>query len=485
MVARRILTTLRGTQIGLEDGGALILNFRNGTQVVLDENTAQYETDASGNVTGLVGPDGSSQRINFLSDTGFPNQIARPGFTPARVIATGEDGIAVANGWSVSNGVLALDAANARRAGTSALKATANAGAVDLTVRHQIASVAISDGFEFWVRTPKPTAGTVNVLVQWSATAPGANPPASAPAGGRQLFLNGTEYAQGIWTCIKAHPAFSHYGTGRPSGRAWYSTEALPSTVNYIDIVFQFSVDVPAGERDCWIDMVSVNGKTKPLVVVGFDGFYASTASVALPLFNKYGLKDYNSSSGNNIASNRSTCDALYAAGWDLIQQGQRLGNYGTDANAGSLAADVLTARAQFDAAGYARGRNIFTYPLNSRQPASDAVLSANGFKCAAATGDGCFAHSQLGAGGILAVGRNSLNNVTAAQAQAALDAAIGNGGHIWYYGHNLVGSITDVNTQMLTSEFTAFMAYLADKHFSGAVEVVTPSEFLARVYPA
>jgi peptidoglycan/xylan/chitin deacetylase (PgdA/CDA1 family) len=230
--------------------------------------------------------------------------------------------------------------------------------------------------------------------------------------------------------------------------------------------------------------MVSVNGKTKPMVVVGFDGFYASTASVALPLFKKYGIKGYNSSSGNNIAASKATCDALYNAGWDLIQQGQRLGNYGTDANAGTLAADVLTARAQFDANGYTRGRNIFTYPYNSRQAASDTVLAAAGFKCAAATGDGCFAHSQLGSGGIMGVGRNSLNNVTAVQAQAALDAAIANGGHIWYYGHDLVGSITDANTQMLTSEFTTFMAYLAGQHFSGACEVVTPSEFLARVYP-
>ena len=84
----------------------------------------------------------------------------------------------------------------------------------------------------------------------------------------------------------------------------------------------------------------------------------------------------------------------------------------------------------------------------------------------------------------MLTIGRQSLNNVTAAQAQAMLDAAITGGGHIWYFGHNLVGTVTDANTQMLTSEFTTFMAYLADKHFSGACEVVTPSEFLARVYP-
>lgn len=42
MATRRILKTIAGNQAGLEDGGALILNLRNGTQVVLDANTVQF-----------------------------------------------------------------------------------------------------------------------------------------------------------------------------------------------------------------------------------------------------------------------------------------------------------------------------------------------------------------------------------------------------------------------------------------------------------
>ena len=58
---RQILRTIVGQKIGLEDGGALILNLRNGKQVVLDQNTAQLATDPlTGGVDGFTGPTGQT-----------------------------------------------------------------------------------------------------------------------------------------------------------------------------------------------------------------------------------------------------------------------------------------------------------------------------------------------------------------------------------------------------------------------------------------
>jgi hypothetical protein len=417
---------------------------------------------------------------------GSVNQTLRPGFTPSRVIATGADGIAVAGGWGVSNGTLAADTAVTRRDGRPTLRATANAGAVDLTVRRAVAATTINGPLEFYIRTPRPSVGSVNVLVQWSATAPGADPPTAAPAGGRQLFLNNSEYAQGLWTCVKAHPAASHYATGRPQGRAWFSTETLPSTVRYVDIVFQFSADVPAGERDCWVDMVAINGVTKPLVVIGFDGggAYANVNTFALPLFRRYGIQGYMSGGANTMATNAARCGELFTSGWDLIHQAQRSTN-DYAANPTNLAADIQSATAVMTAQGWVRRDMLacMTMPSNSRSPTTDAIAAAAGIRCVGATGGG-FAHSQIGDAGLMAVGRSSLNGNTGtgANAIAALDAAILQGSHLWYYGHDLVATVTDVNIQMLQSEFATFLAYAADRHYAGAIEIVTPSEFLRRV---
>jgi peptidoglycan/xylan/chitin deacetylase (PgdA/CDA1 family) len=466
----------------------------NTTIEYFDDTTSKYNiantlisTDTSVTVGGVDPTDGQklSFKNNFgivpLSPLGFPSQISRPSFVPSRVIASGSDGVNIAGGWSVTNGTLVSDLTNSRINATPVLKATANAGLVEMVIRKKVPAVALTSGLELFVKVPRPTVGTISILLQWSASVPASDPPTSSVANGRQMFLSGGEYAQGGWSGVKMHPAISHYGTGRPQGRAWYSTEALPSIVNYIDIVFQFSADVPAAERDCYIDSIAINGYVKPLVVIGFDGFYSSTASVALPLFKKYGIKGYNSSSGNNISANKATCDLLYAAGWDLISQAQRSADYGLDSSL--LSADIDSARIQYDAAGYVRGRNIFTYPFNSRSAATDAILISKGFTCARANGDAGFVNSQVGNGGLMSVGGSTLNNVTAAQAQATIDASITQGSHAFFYGHDLVNTITSTSTQMLSTEFATFLAYAADKHFSGQIEIVTPSEFLSRIY--
>ena len=435
--------------------------------------------DTNGNVTSLVSGD-RNWGLDFLSPTGYPAQISRPGFTPARVIATGADGNGVAGGWAALNGSLSTVTDDLPSADVTSVVKCLWSGSGTMSLVHKIPSTTLSGKFEILVKFPKLTTGTAFWYFRWSAVAPAADPPTVAPASVRGININAVERADGVWTKLSFDPRSNRFTTGgNAAGRAWSSTEALPSVVQYLEIACDWTSPAPE-EAFILVDHVAINGATKPMVVLGFDGFYASQASIALPLFQKYGLKGYGSSSGNNIAGALSTCQSLYNAGWDLISQAQRTGNYGTDTNGGSLAADLITARAQFDSAGFTRAKNIFTYPFNSRSPATDAILLAAGYEMAIAT-NGITPISQLRSGSMLALGRLSINNVTAANMQAALDAVILEGSHVWMYGHNLVGSVTDTSTQTLTSEFTTFMAYLADKHFAGTVEVVTPSEFLAR----
>lgn len=457
--------TITSTSTGEEQGSAL----------------ASYATDADGNVIGLTLPDGATMNLNLLSDTKYPAQISRYPFTPARVIAHSQDGLSVAGGWSITNGTLSAVTDDLPHSNSTQAVKALWAGGGTMSVMHKIPSTVLSGKAEILVKFPKVSSGSAYWYYKWSATAPAADPPTTAPVNTRSINISSSERADGVWTKLSFDPRSNRYSTGQPTGgRAWTSTEALPSNIQYLEIACDFS-STPVAESYILIDHVAINGSTRPMVVLGFDGFYSSIASSALPLFQKYGLKGYNSSSGNHISSNQATCDALYDAGWDLIQQAQRTGNYGTDANGGSLAVDVASAKTQFIANGYTRGADIFIYPYNSRSPSTDAILESNGFKCAVSQ-NGVSPVSQLKSGSFLSLGRLSINGQTSAQMQAQLDAAILEGSHAWFYGHNLVGTITDASTQTLTSEFTTFMAYVADKHFAGTIDVVTPSEFLSRI---
>lgn len=450
----------------------------NGTALISMLSASQ---DLSGNLKANI--NNKNVNLNLLSDTKYPAQISRAGFTPSQVIATGQDGTG-AGGWSALIGTVSsetVDVPNSNTRSVVKFTYTGSGTGQDMQCMHKIPAIAINGKFEILVKLPKVSTGSYFFYWGWSATAPANDPPTARPAGIRQITVNSVERADGVWTKLSFNPPANRFSTGgNLAGRAWISTEALPSTVNYIELYLQPTGVIPS-ELVLLVDHAAINGITKPIVTIGFDGFYPSQASIALPLFEKYGFKGYSSSSGNNIAANKSTTDALYNSGWDLIQQGQRIGNYGTDANAGSLSADIDSAYNQFSAAGYTRAYNIFTYPFNSRQPASDAILASKRFNLALST-NGITALSQLKTGSLLSLGRLSMNNNTAVNMQAALDAAILEGSHVSFYGHDLVASVVDPTTQTLTTEFTTFMAYVATKYYAGLIDVVTPSEFLGRI---
>lgn len=443
-------------------------------------NQVQYQAGAVGLVAStasgdFVLPNGQIRQLNQS------NQMLRQGFTPDRIIATGNDGIGVAGGWSVAGGSLSLDAVNVRRQGNPVLKVIGATGTPTNTyVRRKITPTPLTSSIDVALLVQKPSTGTVEVLIGWTSTAPGNDPPNTGFTNTRQMYMSASEIALGCWTVVKAAPASSRYSTGRPQGRAWYSTEALPANIQGLEVQIVWT-GVPDAEKVAYIDVAAINGKTKPMVMIGFDGFYSSQATVALPLMQKYGFKGYAASSGNNIAPSRATTDALYNAGWDIISQAQRSADYGV--NATNLASDLISAKSQFLAAGYLRAVDWFAYPFNSRSSATDSILAANGYKFAGSSAGASFVQSNIGDGGLLQIGRYTTDqNNTAAQMQSALDEAILNGAHMMLYGHDLVSSVTVPATQTSIAEFTSFLAYLATQYYAGLVDVVTPSEFAQRI---
>lgn len=406
-------------------------------------------------------------------------------------IGSATDGINVAGGWSASLATLSIDSSKQRRTGKSTVKVTGDpTGAVSCYVRKAIPSgVTLTGKIEWHLNIPKPSVGTIGILPGWSATAPAADPPSATPSNTKSTYYGPTDRADGIWTIIDTHPSVSYFSTGRKAGGAWYSTQSLPAPIQYIELVVQFSADVPSAERVLWIDEVGINGYTRPSIMLGFDGFYQSQVSVALPLFKEKGFKGYASSAPKlfttdaQAATYKARTDALYAAGWDILQQGQRNGDAapnGYATNQSTLAADIIQARSQLQAAGYIRGLDIMTYPYNARSAASDAVLAANGIVMAGSTGNE-ISRTSAGIQNPLAFGRYLTDGNTAAQMIAAIDAAIIGGRSLMMFGHDLVTTITDTTIHTSISEYSTMLDYLANKAFEGKCEVILPSEYRAK----
>lgn len=428
-----------------------------------------------------VAPDGSS-----VSGDATLKAPYRSGSTLGTVIADGSAGISGAAGsWAILGGSGTLSiVADTARPGRSIVRLTGVTGAGTVKVGKKITSTSLTGKITWHIKANKPSAGAIRCYLKFSAAAPAADPPTASAANLRIMDHADYEFPVGIWAPVSDHPSSNSYNTGNANGRAWGSVETLPSVIQYVEMEYQYDASVPDAEKYVDIDFIEVNAFQKPMVCIGFDGAgaYPNINSFALPLFQAAGVKGYMSGSAATMQTNAARCNELYAAGWDLPTQALRsTSNYANTPK--DFYNDLVAAKAIMVANGWTRPYmdRVITYPSNSRSATTDSIAASVGIQLAGATG-GLYCTSKLPSLGLLGVGRLSLNGVTAAQAQAALDSAILGGSHLMYFGHDLVASITDSTTQMLQSEFATFFAYAVAKHNAGLIELVTPTEMLKRL---
>lgn len=439
---------------------------------------------------------------NFISDIevfGVPrakvapyirSNVPRPSLVTQQSRVVAGAGTAVNNGagnWR-ENGTVgetlkagSIDSTFTRVPGRPVLKidATSTSGSFQKKYRRAFASpVAVTGAFELWHNLPVPSAGGHTLTVRFSSDVPANDPPQASPTNYVEMVFIPDRLNPGYW-----FPAFWH-----PAGKLFANSAAngvSPTTVGTVDLnnIRQAEVQwdipsaVPSSERVLYIDMVAVNGKAKPHIIFGVDGFdYASNTSFLLPEFNKYGLNFYLAGDGNRVTPNKAALDAIYAAGNDIVMQGMDHVDY--TANVGRLAADIDAATAIFINAGYTRALDCFAYPYNNRNLATDAILRSKGFKIARSIGGFRIPSTSLGRPDLLDVGALDMGQKTSAQIIAWIDDAILCGYHLFLYGHEWVTSAS-TSTQTNISVGQAVIAYLADKHFSGQCTVGGMTQFL------
>lgn len=396
-------------------------------------------------------------------------------------IAEAGSGVGGAGQWRPSNAgvqTMTIDSDFVRRPGHPTLKIDASVlsptGAYYRSFRKAIEATALTGAYEMWIWVPVTTAGGHSFLVKAGSDTP-ADPPIATPANLVQQQFVPDKYQACYWTCLYWHTDGKIYANAAPNGVA-PSVTGTPDLNSIKEIEFDWSIniDTPAAERYMYLDLVAFNGKSKPKIIIGFDGFGDSShAAIVKPKFDEVGMVGYIAGDGDSLAGNEAAVSAFNDAGWDIISQGIGHKNYVT--NVGDLSADFDTAKAILQAAGFTRALDYFAYPFNTRDLATDAILEGKGVKWARTTGGNRFPATSLGKPEPLVFGALDMGQKTAAQMLAWVDDAILAGYSMALYGHTIT-TTASTSTETATAEFEAFMDGLATRRDAGQIEVTTPS---------
>lgn len=404
-----------------------------------------------------------------------------PYLLPSTIVAEAGAGIGGAGQWRPSNAgvqTMTIDSEFVRRPGYPTLKIDASVlsptGAYYRTFRKAIEAVALTGTYEMWVWVPPTTAGGHSFVVKAGSDTP-ADPPTATPTNLVQQTFVPNKYQQGYWSCLYWHADGKLYANAAPNGVAPTTTGAPDlGSIKEIEFDWSINIDTPAAERYMYLDLVAFNGKSKPKVIIGFDGFGDSShAAIVKPKFDALGMVGYIAGDGDSVSGNEASLADFYNAGWDIISQG--IGHKDYVANVGDLSADFDSAKSILQAEGFTRALDYFAYPFNNRNLATDAILDGKGVRWARTTGGNRFPATSLGKPEPLAFGALDMGQKTAAQMLAWVDDAILAGYSMALYGHTIT-TTASTGTETATAEFEALMDGLATRRTAGQIEVTTPS---------
>lgn len=398
-----------------------------------------------------------------------------PWLATSQIVAEAGSGVGGAGQWRPSNAAtqtMTIDSGFTRRPGVSTLKIDASVlsptGAYFRTFRKAIAATALTGNYEMWVWLPVTTAGGHTIIAKAGSDIP-ADPPTATPANRIEQQFTPDKYQGGYWSCLYWHINGKLYTNAAPNG-VGPTTTGTPdlNAIREIEFDWSISTDTPADERYMYLDVVAFNGRSRPQIIMGYDGFGdASHSSIVLPKWNELGLRGYIAGDGDSLAGNETALNAFYAQGSDIISQGMEHKNYVTEI--ADLPADYDAARAIVSGAGYARSLDLFAWPFNSRNLATDTIIRDKGARWARTTGGNRFPVTSLGKPEMLAMGALDMGSKTAAQVKAWVDDVILSGYTACLYDHT-----------PNEAQFNEVMEYIATKRDAHLVDVTVPSQFVS-----
>ncbi len=349
-------------------------------------------------------------------------------------------------------------------------------------------------------KTDPAIGGTFSMVAGYSSDAPNADPPTTAPTNRRAVVIQPTHHQVGVWNSYVADVAAVSMTPGGGTAMAWTDTGSPNATLmQLMRAVPTFPTGSSPSTRKIWFDRIAIGGLAQPFVLITFDGAYsggsADKIGYVLKAMRDRGLVATQYMDGDAIASNRGLLDQLYAAGWDVAQQGIAHKNY-TSAAAGAdqaareatLSADWDTADAALVAAGYLTARDCFAWPQAAHNAGLDAVLYAKGVRHSrggnappriVVAEDG--SPEVINAGTLTTTCHYGTDgtSITSAQMISWTTDAILHGTGYCALTHGVVSGSATTGTETTGANWLAWLDDLAAKRDAGKLLVLTASQYL------
>lgn len=284
---------------------------------------------------------------------------------------------------------------------------------------------------------------------------------------------------------------------GSPLGTGW-STGGTGATLNnniqWIRIDFANLAGIPV-----WIEGIYTGGTTRPAVVLYFDNWfdkdpgasYVKHTQYIKPILDRYGWKCGITIPLDKIEINPSLSGMaqMHNEGHDIILNDVTdVGFITSGRSDAQIATDIATTRSSLLRYGFTRGNEIWVLNQNESTVAQRAALAAAGVKFArAGSSERRFQHLEMGVENPLCVGSSGLDAMTSTDVKAFWARTISYSAVAHCYWHKFASGGTIDGARPVPSytswaeEFSDYMADLRAKELAGNIDVLSPSQYLAR----
>lgn len=241
-----------------------------------------------------------------------------------------------------------------------------------------------------------------------------------------------------------------------------------------------------------WIEGFYKGGKDLPMLTIGFD-IQTSGLDLAKTSMDAVGFKGYAAIPTANAVSSApayllTSADAvrltaLYNAGWDIAQHSVSHSSLGSFSDDGMIVGEIEGCRAQIREMNAWAASDLFATPNGSYSNRLVAIAGKTGVKWMRhVTNAPMFiSHGLCGMANPLVQGAWSLANVSdTVRLSAFIDLLVlyGVSGHIYTHGI-IAGASNSIDTNVTV--FQAMLANINTRVVAGQLTVVTPSQFIAR----
>lgn len=486
---------------------------------------AEFAVDASGNVTGLVGPDGVE--ITFMGDapeidTGgsdFQRQKFHDGIGDIVIPFNSGAGWA-ANGTGtpiVTQDFTGFDADGNRTGIVSRTGCPAMLKVVPGTSNDEIQSTTFTEAtitngkFGLWVYLAKqvgyeaggtlPSGGSASKFALLLSTS-------SSSFSNALSITYDHSYLREGWNFLvyNESASTSRGGPGHPTGITRVvngngsNADIVANTVKRAKIIFTNM----QGGPEIYFDSIWSNFTTQPRFVLGTDSQGDDMLEIMLPLFDEYGWtrKAYMAvprtvlSAGDTTSyyykpwsTAKSNIDEAYQKGVACLSHSTNHQTPGSLTSAARVRWEVLPCQAWLAANGWTRGNNIWVSPNYSTSRLSEKVIKDMGFLgqrhgrgwCCVVTPFGIDNPHHVGA-----IDMGLTTNQTYTIIKNYIDIAVAYGATLWLFHHS-IQSLGDPGTGEGTtgddlliykSNYLAVMGYVRNLELSGAADVISPHRF-------